>query len=172
MENLDQYLQKGTTPKYVTVNKIKCLTPSDIKKLPIYEGKYPIYGDPRIKAVIFDDEVLKNLEKKRQFLVVLKIPKSRGGMYAFIVNLNYMLKQRKFRLSNLINIQKVNEAEKKEVPSAAEFIRSMIEIKEGATEEEIFDEFQTSMDENLICMDIKRIIQLYYQEENDNRTKN
>lgn len=168
LKELDQHLKEAKPPKYVNINGVKIITPKKIVRLDWYEGKCEIYGDPRLQKYAFDEKQLTILNKQRKFLVVLKQTKKRGGAYAFPVPLNYILNQRKWRLSMFITIEKTHEAEGKEdYKTAVDHIKELIPIKEGLTQEEIFDEFQTSMDPALISMDISRIIQLYYEDKDE-----
>ena len=163
-EEINQSLEASKTPKYVHINNVKILTPKDIVKMDIYEDKYNIYGDVKIKEVAFNVEQLEKFKEKNTFIVVLRRTRKKGGPFAFPVTLKYLLSQRRSRLANLINLEKVAKAEKKEnYQTAVDFIKTLIPTKEGMSQEEIFDEFQSSMDPKLICMDIKRIIQLYHQ---------
>lgn len=162
MEDLNQSLEQGKTPKYIKINNAKILTPNDIKRLDVYENEYNIFGDPRIKNVVFDEDKLKEIQDRYAFIVVLK--QTKGNVYAFPVALSKIMEQRKFRLSNLINLEKISEAQgETNYQTAVDYIKEKIEITQPLSDEEIYDEFLSSMDDDLVCMDIKRIIQLYHQ---------
>lgn len=171
-KELNESLKQGKPPKYIHINGVKILTPKDIVRLDIYDGNYMIYGDSKVKDVSFNEEQLESFRESNTFLVVLRRTAKKGGPFAFPVTLKYLLQQRKWRLANLINVEKIAEAqnkslpeeEKKPVRKVVDFIKTLIPIKEGLSDEEIYDEFQTSIDDKLVCMDIKRIIQLYYQQ--------
>lgn len=164
-ENFDKYLGKEKKPKYVKINGVRVITPKDIVYLPWYKGKCEIYGDPRVPKQLFDDKQLEGLNKLRMFLVVLKKKKREGGAHAFPISLSYLMNQRKARLSNFINMEKIAEAERKQqYKTAVDYIKELLPISEEMTKEQIFEEFQTSMDPSLICTDIKRIIQLYHED--------
>ena len=162
-EELNNSIKTAKRPKFMRVMGEKVKIPKGIKRLDM--GAYQnVYADERIKGIALSKSELQDAQVKNQFIIVLaKSVKNRP--FAFSVNLPTILQHRKARLANMINIQKVQEAEhpNQKTKKAVDYIGELIPLQDGLTDEEIYDEFLAAMDDSQIIMDIKRLIQLQFQ---------
>lgn len=163
-EELNNSIKTAKRPKFMKIQGQKVKIPKQIRRMQIQGEIGNVYADTRIKNVALSKDELQDALKNNQFIVILaKSVKNRP--FAFSVDLPTILQHRKARLANMINIQKVQEAEypNQKTKKAVDYIGELIPLEEGLTDEEIYDEFLAAMDDSQIIMDIKRLIQLQFQ---------
>lgn len=163
-EELNNSIKTAKRPKFMKIQGQKVKIPKNIKRMQIQGEMGNVYADERIKGIALLKTELQAALKNNQFIVILaKSVKNRP--FAFSVDLPTILQHRKARLANMINIQKVQEAEhpNQKTKKAVDYIGELIPLEEGLTDEEIYDEFLAAMDDSQIIMDIKRLIQLQFQ---------
>lgn len=169
-EELNNSIKTAKRPKFMKIQGQKVKIPKNIKRMQIQGEIGNVYADERIKGIAILKTELQAALKNNQFIVILaKSVKNRP--FAFSVDLPTILQHRKARLANMINIEKVQEAERKakrtknRIKKAVDYIGELIPLDDGLTHEQIYDEFQSSMDDEQIIMDIKRLIQLQFQQQ-------
>lgn len=165
-EELNSSIRTAKRPKFMRVMGQKIKIPKGIKRMQIQGGIGNVYADERIKNVSLSTAELQDAQENNQFIVILaKSVKNRP--FAFSVDLPTILQHRKARLANMINIEKVQQAEhpQETIKKAVDYIGELIPLQDGLTDEQIYDEFQSSMDDEQIIMDVKRLIQLQFQQQ-------
>ena len=146
-EELNNSIKTAKRPKFMKIQGQKVKIPKQIRRMQIQGEMGNVYADERIKGIALLKTELQAALKNNQFIVILaKSVKNRP--FAFSVDLPTILQHRKARLANMINIQKVQEAEypNQKTKKAVDYIGELIPLEEGLTDEEIYDEFLAAND--------------------------
>jgi hypothetical protein len=160
-------------PKYLKLgegkNITKVLTPKKIIPIKMDGHDFMVFGDPRCKDFLAPLSMFEQCKENREVLIVLRTKKSNKhprGMMAFSRTIDDLLKSRKWRLVNAQSIHMVSEFAGEACETPEQFMKSELRMDQ---DEEISDEdlelkFLSSLDDKLICQDIVRVLQLYYQQ--------
>ena len=160
-------------PKYIKLGDgkqaTKVLTPKKIVPIEMQGHDFMVFGDPRCKDFLGPLAMFKECQDKKEVLIVLKTNKSKKhprGMMAFSRSIDELLKSRKWRLVNAQSISMVANIAGQDCETPSQFMRSELDISQDTQidDEELELQFLSSLNDKLICNDIVRVLQLYYQQ--------
>ena len=151
--------------KYMKMGNQKILIPKAIVKF-AYDD-FEVYGDSRCNGISLSIDMLNNAKEKDEIIIILRTTKKKkGDSYAFTQTIENLKKLRKWRLVNVSNLHDIAKQIGKTAQTMVEFMEQYVG-SEFDSEDELKDRFLNSTNPDLIIADIKRMINLFYQEQNN-----